>query len=165
MAAVWANFSRRRYQRLIYTNTARGLAKATAMFERAMGAGVRIVRVLLTASDSTTRERLMGRALGSGLEEEWAHNVRTTRLLDRRAVAGTVQRELLDETDALEQIQQASDEELARARRALIGLRSFYAIYMLHGLFVPDTPGLAAMRARVDARGLGPVLDEVMSQP
>lgn len=90
LTAVWANFSHRGYRRLIYTNTASVLPEATGMFERAMGADVRIVRVLLTASDATVRERLMGRELGSGLEREWARSVRAARLLDRRAVAGTV---------------------------------------------------------------------------
>ncbi|MFF2308169.1 hypothetical protein ACFVVP_37385 [Streptomyces sp. NPDC058128] len=71
--------------------------------------------------------------------------------------------ELLGEVDALEQVRRVGDEELVRARTVLIGLRSFYAIYMLHGLFMPDTPGLAALRARIDERGLGPVLDQVIS--
>ncbi|MFJ5834617.1 hypothetical protein [Streptomyces sp. NPDC093089] len=90
LTAVWANFSHRGYRHLIYTNTASVLPEATGMFQRSMGTGVRIVRVLLTASDATTRQRLTGRELGSGLEEEWARSVRTARLLDRRAVAGTV---------------------------------------------------------------------------
>jgi hypothetical protein len=38
--------------------------------ERAMGADVRVVRVLLTASDATAGERLAGRELGSELEQE-----------------------------------------------------------------------------------------------
>ncbi|MET8941837.1 hypothetical protein ABZX28_33150 [Streptomyces rubiginosohelvolus] len=42
-----------------------------------------------------------------------------------------------------------------RARTVLIGLRPFYAMYMLHGLFMPDTPGLAALRALIDERGMG----------
>ncbi|MEU6750194.1 hypothetical protein ABZ914_28600 [Spirillospora sp. NPDC046719] len=90
LTAVWANFARRGYRRLVYTNTASVLPEATGMFERAMGAGVRIVRVLLTASDETARERLVGRELGSELEQELEGGVRKARVLDRRAPAGTV---------------------------------------------------------------------------
>ena len=71
-------------------NTMSVLPEATGMFERAMGAAVRIVRVLLTASDATARERLVGRELGSELEQELAGSVRKARLLDERVPAGTV---------------------------------------------------------------------------
>ncbi|TVZ76403.1 hypothetical protein FB157_14421 [Streptomyces sp. BK340] len=57
LTAVWANFARRGCRRLICTNTVSVLSEATGMFERAMGAGVGITRVLLTASDATARER------------------------------------------------------------------------------------------------------------
>lgn len=90
LTAVWANFARRGYRRLVYTNTASVLPEATGMFERAMGADVRIVRVLLTASDATAGERLRGREIGSELERELAGSARSARLLDRRAEAGTV---------------------------------------------------------------------------
>ncbi|MCB5168336.1 hypothetical protein LG634_26360 [Streptomyces bambusae] len=90
LTAVWANFAGRGYRRLVYTNTASVLPEATGMFERAMGAGVRIVRVLLTASDATARARLTGRELGSELEHEVANGIRRARLLDRRAAAGTL---------------------------------------------------------------------------
>ncbi|NEA66512.1 hypothetical protein G3I56_28860 [Streptomyces sp. SID12488] len=90
LAAVWANFARRGYRRLIYTNTVSVLPETTGMFERAMGAGVGIIRVLLTASDATTRERLVGRELGSELEHEVESSVRKARLLDQRAPAEAV---------------------------------------------------------------------------
>ncbi|MFF3541416.1 hypothetical protein ACFYXD_06090 [Streptomyces platensis] len=90
LTAVWANFSRRGYRRLIYTNTASVLPETTGMFERAMGAEVGIVRVLLTASDATARERLVGRELGSELEHELQASVRKARLLDQRAPAEAV---------------------------------------------------------------------------
>ncbi|GGZ67057.1 hypothetical protein GCM10010344_37510 [Streptomyces bluensis] len=90
LTAVWANFAQRGYRRLIYTNTMSVLPEATSMFERAMGAGVGITRVLLTASDATARERLVGREIGSELEKELAGSVRKARLLDRRAPAETV---------------------------------------------------------------------------
>lgn len=90
LTAVWANFARRGYRRLIYTNTVSVLPEATGMFERVMGTGVRIVRVLLTASDVTTGERLMRRELGSGLGRELEGSARKARLLDQGAPAGTV---------------------------------------------------------------------------
>ncbi|MFB7374099.1 AAA family ATPase [Streptomyces sp. NPDC056222] len=90
LTAVWANFARLGYRRLIYTNTVSVLPEAAGMFERAMGAGVRIVRVLLTASDATAGERLAGRELGSELEQELKGSARKARFLDERAPADTV---------------------------------------------------------------------------
>ncbi|MFJ6070846.1 hypothetical protein ACIQFU_08345 [Streptomyces sp. NPDC093065] len=90
LTAVWANFARRGYRRLIYTNTMCVLPEATGMFERAMGAGVGIVRVLLTASDATARERLVGRELGSELGQELEGSVRKARLLEQRAAPDSV---------------------------------------------------------------------------
>lgn len=90
LTAVWANFAQLGYRRLIYTNTMSVLPEATDMFERAMGTGVGITRVLLTASDATARERLVGRELGSELEHELEGSVRKARLLDQLAPAETV---------------------------------------------------------------------------
>ncbi|MFL4909196.1 AAA family ATPase [Streptomyces sp. MMS24-I2-30] len=90
LTAVWANFARRGYHRLIYTNTLSVLPEATGMFQRAVGAQARIVRVLLTASDSTARERLVRRELGSELEQELAGSARKARLLDQGVPAETV---------------------------------------------------------------------------
>ncbi|MGV9454518.1 AAA family ATPase [Streptomyces sp. NPDC003635] len=90
LTAVWANFAARGCRRLVYTNTASVLPEATGMFQRAMGSGVRLVRVLLTASDATAHERLVGRELGSELDQELAGSMRKARLLDSRAPAETV---------------------------------------------------------------------------
>ncbi|MFF3686230.1 hypothetical protein [Streptomyces sp. NPDC002187] len=90
LTAVWANFARLGHHRLVYTNTASVLPGATGMFERAMGADVRIVRVLLTATDATAEARLTGRELGSELRQEIEGSARKARMLDARAVAGTV---------------------------------------------------------------------------
>ncbi|MDT0305863.1 hypothetical protein RM780_02655 [Streptomyces sp. DSM 44917] len=90
LTAVWGNYARLGYRRLVYTNTVSVLPEAAGMFERAMGVGVRMVRVLLTASDATARERLAGRELGSELEKELAGSARKARLLDERAPAGTL---------------------------------------------------------------------------
>ncbi|MFC9457428.1 hypothetical protein [Streptomyces sp. NPDC056983] len=92
--------------------------------------------------------------------EDWAQALGAA----ERGEGPALQWDLLDvEADGLEQVRRASDQELVRARTALIGLRGFYTMYMLHGIFMPDTPGLAALRARIDERSLGPYLDHVIS--
>lgn len=70
---------------------------------------------------------------------------------------------LQQRADVLGQVQQASDEQLLRARTVLGGLRMFYGLYAMHALFMPDTPALAALRARIDEWGMFPVLDHVIS--
>ncbi|GCB52812.1 adenylyl-sulfate kinase [Streptomyces sp. NL15-2K] len=87
LTAVWGNYAELGYRRLVYTNTVSVLEEATDMFRRAMGDGVRMVRVLLTASDETTEQRLTGRELGSELEHEINGSVRKARMLERRAPA------------------------------------------------------------------------------
>lgn len=90
LVAIWANFAQRGYHRLIYTNTVSVLPETAGMFERAMGEDVRLMRVLLTASDATARARLAGRERGSELEKELEGGFRKARLLERRAPARTV---------------------------------------------------------------------------
>jgi adenylylsulfate kinase-like enzyme len=85
LAAVWANFAELGYRHLIYTNTVSVLARAAGMFQRAMGSDVRIVRVLLTASDATTQQRLTGRELGSELTKELLNSAAMARMLDQQA--------------------------------------------------------------------------------
>ncbi|MEU3899844.1 hypothetical protein [Streptomyces sp. NPDC045251] len=90
LTAVWANYARLGHRRMVYTNTVSVLPEAEGMFRRAMGADVRLVRVLLTASDATAGARLTGRELGSELEQELAGSARKARLLDEGAPADTV---------------------------------------------------------------------------
>ncbi|WP_030282563.1 hypothetical protein [Streptomyces catenulae] len=68
LAAVWSNYADR----------------------HAMGDGVRLVRVLLTATDATAGERLTAREIGSELTAELAGSARKARLLDARAPDDTV---------------------------------------------------------------------------
>ncbi|MEV7872684.1 hypothetical protein AB0P17_42805 [Streptomyces sp. NPDC088124] len=70
---------------------------------------------------------------------------------------------LQQNADIVAQVQRASDEELVRAREVLVGLRMFYALYMLHGLLLPDTPAQAALRQRIDDWGMFPALDHVIA--
>ncbi len=84
LAAVWGNFARVGCRRLVYTNTVSVLPEEGGMFARAMGADVRIVRVLLTAGDATVARRLAARELGSELAEGLRASAEKARLLDRR---------------------------------------------------------------------------------
>lgn len=84
---LWGNYAELGYRRLIYTNTVSVLAEATGMFERVMMPDVRLVRVLLTATDATASERLAGPELGSELEKEVERSAYKARLLDEEAPA------------------------------------------------------------------------------
>lgn len=84
LRAIWANFAECGYRRLIYTNTLSVLPGTAGMFERAMGTDVRIVRILLTASDTTVGDRLASRELGSELEEGLETSARRARQLDEQ---------------------------------------------------------------------------------
>ncbi|MEV5529395.1 hypothetical protein [Streptomyces prunicolor] len=92
LTAVWGNYAALGYRRLVYTNTVSVLDEAAGQFRRAMGADVRIVRVLLTASDATAAAaaRLNGREIGSELERELANSARKAGVLDERAPIDTV---------------------------------------------------------------------------
>lgn len=90
LTAVWGNYAALGYRRLVYTNTLSVLTETAGTFQRAMGADVRIVRVLLTATDETTERRLRGREIGSELERELTGSAYKARLLDERAPADTV---------------------------------------------------------------------------
>ncbi|MFF7952817.1 nucleoside/nucleotide kinase family protein [Streptomyces griseorubiginosus] len=90
LAAVWGNYAELGYRRLVYVNTVSVLDEATGMFRRVMGDTVRIVRVLLTATDETAQARLRGRELGSELESEVRGGVRKARMLDAGAPVGTL---------------------------------------------------------------------------
>ncbi|NUK14002.1 hypothetical protein [Streptomyces lunaelactis] len=87
LAAMWTNYAELGYRRLIYTNPLSVLSDAVCMFERVMGPDVRLVRVLLTATDATAGERLAGRELGSELEKEIESSAYKARLLDEQAPA------------------------------------------------------------------------------
>lgn len=69
---------------------------------------------------------------------------------------------LQQRADVLGPVQQASDEQLLRARTVLLGLRMFYGLYAMHALFMPDTPALVALRAKIDEWGMFPILDYVI---
>lgn len=90
MTALWANYRQLGYPRLIYTNTLSVLPSTTGMFQRAMGADVRIVRVLLTADDTTAAQRLASREIGSELEETLMSNTHRAGLLAEQVSPDTL---------------------------------------------------------------------------
>ncbi|MEE1739360.1 hypothetical protein PUR49_23015 [Streptomyces sp. BE147] len=89
LTAVWHNYAALGHHRLIYTNTVSVLSDSAPMFTRALGPRVRIIRVLLTATDDTVHGRLSGREIGSGLDRELANSARKSRILDAQAPPDT----------------------------------------------------------------------------
>lgn len=77
LAAMWGNYVALGCRRLIYTNTVSVLEPD--LIARAMGGSPRIIGVLLTADDSTARQRLLGREIGSQFD---AHVVRSAKMAD-----------------------------------------------------------------------------------
>jgi cytidylate kinase len=93
LSAMWHNYRKAGYRRLIYTNTVSVLeSKALA---GAMGGEVRSIGVLLTASDGTARSRLAIREVGSTLEQHVARGIRAARDLESKA-ANSVHRVTTD---------------------------------------------------------------------
>ncbi|WP_419999805.1 hypothetical protein [Streptomyces boninensis] len=90
LAAVWANYAALGCRRLVYTNTAAVLASETGLFTAALGAGTRLIRVLLTASDATAEARLSGRELGSELGQQLRRSAHMARVLAAGVPPGTV---------------------------------------------------------------------------
>lgn len=90
LRAVWGTYAALGHRRLVYTNTVSVLPDSAPMFERALGPGVRIIRVLLTATDTTTLTRLTAREIGSALDRELAGSARKSRLLDTQSPPDTV---------------------------------------------------------------------------
>ena len=64
----------------------------------------------------------------------------------------------LTRLDSAEALENAGIERLRQAREVVIGLAGFGALLMMHALLMPDTPGLAALRARINELGMGPAL-------
>jgi hypothetical protein len=61
-------------------------------------------------------------------------------------------------------VENAGIERLREAREVAIGLAGFGATLLMHGLLMPDTPGLAALRARINELGAGSVLMHLARQ-
>ncbi|MBO1331108.1 hypothetical protein [Streptomyces sp. VRA16 Mangrove soil] len=91
LAALWDTYRSAGLRRLVYTNTASVLASEAGLFTAALAPGpVRIVRVLLTASDATVRTRLRAREQGSELEQQLRRSATMAGRLEAGVPAGTV---------------------------------------------------------------------------
>ncbi|MEV7426238.1 hypothetical protein [Streptomyces sp. NPDC091212] len=90
IASVWSNYAALGQHRLIYTNTVSILEEP--MVSRAMGGGgkVRATRVLLTAEETTVRQRLGRREIGSQLSAHIERSLHMARHLEETAPVGTV---------------------------------------------------------------------------
>lgn len=60
--------------------------------------------------------------------------------------------------DALEVARQADAAQLRRARTVAYGLAGLGGMYLFHGLLMPDTPGLTALRTNIDELGVRDLL-------
>jgi hypothetical protein len=85
LAALWHNYAALGCQRLIYTNTVSVLEPD--LIARAMGGTPRITAVLLTAEDSTARQRLHGREIGSQLDAHLTRSEKMATYLETTAPA------------------------------------------------------------------------------
>ncbi|MBP2473060.1 hypothetical protein JOF53_001932 [Crossiella equi] len=87
LSALWRNFQALGHTNLIYTNTLCVLPEAAPMFHRTLGPNAVLTRILLTATDDTTRTRLTSRELGSNLSRELANSTAKSRRLQARTPA------------------------------------------------------------------------------
>jgi hypothetical protein len=85
LGAMWRNYRRAGYTRLVYTNTAS--VTVVAELVEAMGDGPRTTAALLTATDSTARRRLSAREIGSALERHLDRSKVAARRLEQDAPA------------------------------------------------------------------------------
>lgn len=66
--------------------------------------------------------------------------------------------------DPASAVENAGIRQLRQAREVAIGLSGFGAMLLMHGLLMPDTPGLAALRASTNELGAGPMLVNLARQ-
>ena len=93
LTAMWRNFSAHGCRRLVYTNTVSVLEPD--LIVRSLGGSVRVISVLLTASDEVTRGRLAAREIGSQLEPHLERSARMASYLQQTA-PGSVSRVATD---------------------------------------------------------------------
>lgn len=83
LTAIWRTYAAHGCRRLIYTNTVSVLEPD--LIVRSLGGSVRVISVLLTASDEVTRRRLEGREIGSQLEPHVERSARMATYLQQTA--------------------------------------------------------------------------------
>ncbi|MFD4628854.1 hypothetical protein ACFVYR_02985 [Streptomyces sp. NPDC058284] len=88
LAAIWANYRELGCRRLVYTNTAGVLPSEEHLFTKSLD-GPRLIRVLLTATDTTAERRLRARELGSELDQQLHRSALMSRHLDEHVPPDT----------------------------------------------------------------------------
>jgi hypothetical protein len=66
--------------------------------------------------------------------------------------------------DPASALENANIDQLRQAREVTMGLAGLGALLLMHGLLMPDTPGLAALRTRINELGMAPVLMNMARQ-
>jgi hypothetical protein len=66
--------------------------------------------------------------------------------------------------DPASAVENAGIQRLREAREVAVGLAGFGALLLMHALLMPDTPGLAALRAGINELGAGPLLINLARQ-
>ncbi|WP_406117633.1 hypothetical protein [Streptomyces sp. NBC_00989] len=64
--------------------------------------------------------------------------------------------------DPLALLRAAGEQEVAAARRTAQLLAGIGGLYVMHGLLMPDTPGLAHLREQLDASGFGVIVAQLV---
>jgi hypothetical protein len=85
LAAMWANYRALDYRRMIYTNTASVFERVISELTAAMGDRPRVTAALLTCSDTTARQRLAQREIGTELDRQIERSDLMADRLDQRA--------------------------------------------------------------------------------
>jgi hypothetical protein len=105
---------------------------------------------------------LLGEAMADiGLvPQTWETDVQRvpTRFEEPPAGLESLVERLITRYDPLDMLSLATAESLKQARTAVGTLALAGALYFFHSLLMPDTPGLAALRATIDGLGMGPWL-------
>ena len=70
----------------------------------------------------------------------------------------------LTRLDPVKALENAGIERLRQAREVAAGLAGFGGMLVMHALLMPDTPGLAALRTRINELGMGPMLMHLARQ-
>jgi len=83
LTAIWRNYAAHGCRRLIYTNTVSVLEPD--LIVRSLGGDVRVISVLLTASDEVARGRLAGREIGGQFGPHVERGARMASYLQRTA--------------------------------------------------------------------------------
>ena len=82
LAAMWTNYRALGYHRMIYTNTVSVLPDVIEQLATAMGDNPKVTAVLLTCTDTTARERLGQREIGSTLDQHLASSAEMAGVLE-----------------------------------------------------------------------------------